>query len=178
MKSYISDSSEALAAAKELGLALVTGECPTVGLAGGYTQGGGHSALSTSFGLAADNTLQFEVITADGQFVIASRTVNEDLYWALSGGGGGNYGVVYSLTVQAHPDAYIGGAIIDISSTGISNDTYYTAVEAFLSELSAIIDAGSMVLAVTASSVSLCPRSTTYRSLTVSVLSNRTSHGI
>lgn len=170
--------SEVLAAAKEQGLAVVTGECPTVGLAGGYTQGGGHSALSTSFGLAADNTLQFEVITADGQFVTASRSENIDLYWALSGGGGGNYGVVHSLTVQAHPDAYISGAIIVISSTGISNDTYYTAIEAFSSELSAIIDAGSMVLAFTTAGVSLCPKCTTAMSLTMSVLSNRTSHGI
>ncbi|KNG88209.1 FAD binding domain protein [Aspergillus nomiae NRRL 13137] len=83
-----------LNAAHAKGLAVVTGECPTVGLAGGYIQGGGHSALSTKFGLGADNTLAFEVVTADGQLVTASRTQNSDLYWALSGGGAGNYGVV------------------------------------------------------------------------------------
>ena len=43
------------------GLTVVSGECATVGLAGGFTQGGGHSALSTSFGLGADQTLSFEV---------------------------------------------------------------------------------------------------------------------
>lgn len=74
---------EALTAAAELGRVVVTGECPTVGLVGGYTQGGGHSALSTSFGLAADQTLSFEVVTANGTFVTASKTENSDLYWAL-----------------------------------------------------------------------------------------------
>ena len=77
------------------GLVVVTGECPTVGLAGGYTQGGGHSALSTQFGLGADQTLEFEVVTAAGKVVTASRSENSDLFWALSGGGAGNYGVVF-----------------------------------------------------------------------------------
>ena len=54
-----------------------------VGVPGGYTQGGGHSALSTSFGLAADQTLEWEVVTAGGKLVTASRTQNADLYWAL-----------------------------------------------------------------------------------------------
>jgi len=76
---------EILEAASAQGLVVVGGECPTVGIAGGYTQGGGHSALSTEFGLAADQTLQFEVVTASGDLVTASRTENSDLYWALSG---------------------------------------------------------------------------------------------
>ena len=74
---------EAMAAAAAQGLVSVGGECPTVGVAGGYTQGGGHSALSTSFGLGADQTLEWEVVTASGKLVTASRTENEDLYWAL-----------------------------------------------------------------------------------------------
>ncbi|KAK5016274.1 hypothetical protein LTR16_001824 [Cryomyces antarcticus] len=44
--------------AGSLGLAIVGGECPTIGLAGGYTQGGGRSALSSKYGLAADQTLE------------------------------------------------------------------------------------------------------------------------
>lgn len=74
---------EAIEAAQAQGLVAVGGECPTVGLAGGYTQGGGHSALSTSFGLGADQTLEWEVVTASGEVVTASRTQNVDLYWAL-----------------------------------------------------------------------------------------------
>lgn len=74
---------EMLRAATALGRVAVGGECPTVGVAGGYTQGGGHSALSTNFGLAADQTLSFEVVTARGELVTASKTENTDLYWAL-----------------------------------------------------------------------------------------------
>lgn len=74
---------EMLRAATALGRVAVGGECPTVGVAGGYTQGGGHSALSTNFGLAADQTLSFGVVTAGGELVTASQTENPDLYWAL-----------------------------------------------------------------------------------------------
>jgi hypothetical protein len=81
---------------------VVGGECPTVGIAGGYTQGGGHSALSTEFGLAADQTLSFEIVTAAGELVTASRSENSDLYWALSGGGAGNYGIVVSMVCIFH----------------------------------------------------------------------------
>lgn len=76
---------EAVAAAQKVGLTVTGGECPTVGLAGGYTQGGGHSALASKYGLAADQTLEWEVVTGTGEFVKASITENEDLYWALSG---------------------------------------------------------------------------------------------
>jgi hypothetical protein len=78
-------SFEVVGAAQKVGLTVTAGECPTVGFAGGYTQGGGHSALSSRYGLAADQTLEWEVITGNGEFVKASPTENEDLYWALSG---------------------------------------------------------------------------------------------
>lgn len=80
---------------------MVGGDCATVGAAGGYTQGGGHSVLSSRFGLGADQALEWEVIDGNGQLLTASRTQNSDLYWALSGGGGGTYAVVYSLTAKA-----------------------------------------------------------------------------
>lgn len=60
----------------------------TVGFAGGYIQGGGHSVLSSLYGMAADQALEFEVITTDGRLVRASPSENADLYWALSGGVG------------------------------------------------------------------------------------------
>ena len=66
-------------------------------MVGGYVQGGGHGPLAASYGLAADNTLEFEVVTVDGRHLIASPIQNSDLYWALSGGGAGNYAVVLSL---------------------------------------------------------------------------------
>lgn len=74
---------ELLEAASALGRVAITGECPTVGIAGGHTQNGGHSALSTNFGLGADQTLSFEVVTSSGELVTASKSENTDLYWAL-----------------------------------------------------------------------------------------------
>ncbi|KAF6824085.1 FAD binding domain-containing protein [Colletotrichum musicola] len=137
---------EAIAAAKEAGLAIVTGECPTVGLAGGYIQGGGHSALSTIYGLAADNTLSFDVVTPTGELLTASRSENQDLYWALSGGGGGNYGVVTSITVRAHPDAPVAGAKFAV--TVPENDTalLYSVIDAFHAALPDIVDSGVMII--------------------------------
>ncbi|KAJ5174331.1 uncharacterized protein N7482_000208 [Penicillium canariense] len=142
-----------LEAATAKGLVVVTGECPTVGLAGGYTQGGGHSALSTAFGLGADQTLEFEVVTAAGEVVTASRSQNSDLYWALSGGGAGNYGVVVSMTVKAYPDAIISGAALEFTAAGITTDTFYEAVAQFHKLLPAMTDQGTTVIYQMTSSV-------------------------
>ncbi|KAK1760971.1 hypothetical protein QBC47DRAFT_18975 [Echria macrotheca] len=137
---------EILEAARDRGQVVVTGECSTVGLAGGYTQGGGHSALSTTFGLSADNTLEFEVVTADGRLVTASRSKNADLYWALSGGGGGNYGVVVSLTVKTFPDQKVGGASLSFFAATTPTEVFFQAIDAFHAALPAMISAGSMVV--------------------------------
>lgn len=87
---------EAYREADKVGLAVLGGECPTVGLAGGYTQGGGHSSLASKYGLSADQALEWEVVDGTGKLLRASRAENSDLFWALSGGGGGTYGVVWS----------------------------------------------------------------------------------
>ena len=58
----------------------------------------------------------------------ASRTQNADLYWALSGGGGGTYGIVYSLTVKAHKDMPIAGVVLSFNASGIGADSFYNAV--------------------------------------------------
>jgi FAD/FMN-containing dehydrogenase len=61
----------------------------SVGVFGGFFQGGGHSTYTSYWGLAADQILSIEVVTADGRFVTANTTSNPDLFWALRGGGGG-----------------------------------------------------------------------------------------
>ncbi|KAL2862488.1 putative isoamyl alcohol oxidase [Aspergillus lucknowensis] len=137
---------QVLEATHARGHVLVGGECPTVGLAGGYTQGGGHSALSTNFGLGADQTLAFEVVTAAGKVVTASRTSNTDLYWALSGGGAGNYGVVLSATVKAYPNAVVSGASVAFSTRNLTSDVFVEAVTRFHELLPAMIDAGTTVI--------------------------------
>ncbi|KAJ4353059.1 Zinc finger E-box-binding homeobox 1 [Ascochyta clinopodiicola] len=137
---------EIMAAARDKGLVVVGGECPTVGIAGGYTQGGGHSAISTSFGLAADNVLSWEVVTANGKLVNASKSQNADLFWALNGRGGSTYGVVISMTVKAHKEAVFGGASLSFFTTDNAQDVFYDAIQAFHEELPAMVDAGTMVV--------------------------------
>ncbi|KAF5006939.1 hypothetical protein FDECE_6715 [Fusarium decemcellulare] len=137
--------SDAVEIANSYGLTAVSGECPTVGLAG-FTLGGGHSALSTSFGLGADQTLEFEVVTAAGNIVKASAFENSDLYWALSGGGAGNFAVVTSITVRVHKTGTIGGATLTMSVTGTTKATFDNAVAKFHELLPAMIDLGPTVV--------------------------------
>ncbi|CAG8957990.1 hypothetical protein HYFRA_00000333 [Hymenoscyphus fraxineus] len=139
---------EAIEASAKVNQILVSGECSSVGVAGeipGYTAGGGHSALSTNFGLAADQTLSFEVVTAAGDLVTASRTENSDLYWAMSGGGVG-YGIVVSLTVKTYPDAPVGGGTLQFASSYTTPDKFYEAVSTFHELLPAMVDNGTMIV--------------------------------
>jgi FAD/FMN-containing dehydrogenase len=83
------------------GLATTGGIIASTGI-GGLTLGGGIGYLARAFGLSCDNLLSADVVTADGRFLVASAHENDDLFWALRGGGG-NYGVVTSLEYQLHP---------------------------------------------------------------------------
>lgn len=124
---------ELYAAAADRGLRVVGGYCPSVGIAGGYITGGGHGPLGALYGLGADNTLEFEVITSDGRHLTASRTEHADLYWALSGGGSGVFAVVLSATVKAHVDGPVAGFTFNFSNT---NDTaFFSAIESWQTQL-------------------------------------------
>jgi FAD/FMN-containing dehydrogenase len=88
----------------QYGLILPAGSCPTVGISG-LTLGGGVGVLSRKYGLTCDNLLSAQIITADGNMLTCEANNNADLFWALRGGGGGNFGIVTSFVLQLHPVA-------------------------------------------------------------------------
>jgi FAD binding domain/Berberine and berberine like len=90
-----------ITAAAPHGLAAVTGTVGAVGMVG-MTLGGGYGPLTSRYGLALDNLLEAKVVLADGQVVVANGFENAELFWALRGGGG-NFGVVLSISVRLHP---------------------------------------------------------------------------
>jgi FAD/FMN-containing dehydrogenase len=86
------------------------GGCTTVGVAG-LVQSGGFGSFSKAFGTAAGSLLEAEVVTADGKVRICNACANEELFWALKGGGGGNFAVVTRLTLKVHPLPETFGAV-------------------------------------------------------------------
>ncbi|GKT82132.1 FAD-dependent isoamyl alcohol oxidase [Colletotrichum tofieldiae] len=121
------------------GFRILGGTCPTVGLAGGYTSGGGHSLLNGLYGMAADAVLEWEVVTAQGEHLTATPHTNADLYWALSGGGAGTFAVVLTMTTKIFPDGPIGSGSLTFNAT---ESNYWGGIEDIWSYLPQFVDAG------------------------------------
>lgn len=116
----------------------------SVGYAGGYIAGGGHTPLSGLYGMAADHVMALEVVTADGRFITASPESNTDLYWALRGGGGSTFGVITSLIIRVHPKLPVVTStfVINTSAT-VTADAFWQAMHAYFSLFIPFTDAGT-----------------------------------
>lgn len=85
------------------GITVIGGSSETVGASGGWISGGGHSSLSNTLGLGADRALQFKIVTPDGKYLTASACENQDLFFAIRGGGGSTFGVIMESVQAAAP---------------------------------------------------------------------------
>ncbi|KAG2021372.1 FAD binding domain-containing protein [Coprinopsis cinerea AmutBmut pab1-1] len=123
---------EAYKAAHEAGRTLVGGITAggSVGAAGGWVMGGGHSALSPTYGLGVDNVLQFTLLTSSGAHLTANTYSNPDLFWALRGGGGGTFGILTSVTYRTHPSAPL--AVVELKMNLTSPEVAQEMVEAYV----------------------------------------------
>jgi FAD/FMN-containing dehydrogenase len=79
------------------GVCIPSGTCPTIGIAG-ITQGGGIGVVDRAYGLTCDHLVSAQVVLADSSIVTCDAATHADLFWALRGGGGGNFGIVTSMT--------------------------------------------------------------------------------
>ncbi|KAI0777346.1 FAD-binding domain-containing protein [Trametes elegans] len=96
---------------------VIAGYHQTVGFSGGYFLGGGHSILSPAYGLAVDRVVQVKVVTPDGVYRTANECQNQDLFFALRGGGGSAFGVVVESTHRTEPTVTLQAAIIKFTPT-------------------------------------------------------------
>lgn len=109
----------------------------------GWATGGGHGFATGKYGQGADNILEAEIVTPAGKVLIANQCQNQDLYWAISGGGGGTFGVITKLTVMAYPapKVVIGGFDIRAKNQ-TSEDQFYKVIADAHALFPAIQDAG------------------------------------
>jgi hypothetical protein len=130
-------------------LTTISGGAGTVGI-GGYLTGGGHGALSSTYGLAADQVLEMEIVNPGGDILTINECQNTDLFWAMRGasihsplnrdllttrkGGGSTFGVITSATFKAFPSSQFITASAFMGSL-LGSESYWDAVAYVLSRL-------------------------------------------
>ena len=105
---YMLECSERLA---EVGVTTPLATGPTVGL-GGLVLGGGFGMTSRKFGLACDNLVEVEIVSASGEVMRASAASHPDLFWACRGGGGGNFGIATQFRLRVHPVSQVAAFVL------------------------------------------------------------------
>ncbi|CAM2726255.1 unnamed protein product [Rotaria socialis] len=121
-------------------LIAIGGASITVGAIGGFLQGGGHGPLTRWKGMAADQVLEFDVVTADGQRRTVNACENKDLFWALRGGGGGSFAVVLSAVLRTFPSPSIVSALYTVSA--LNKDRYARFIHDFIRFIPILADVG------------------------------------
>ncbi|PYH90944.1 FAD binding domain protein [Aspergillus ellipticus CBS 707.79] len=137
---------EAMDAVHKEGLVPVVSNGQTLGYAGGFSQSGGSGQLASTYGLAADNVLEWELVTASGTYVMASPSTYSDLYWALSGGGGGTYGVVLSMTSKLHVENHTVSANLTFTTDNVSKNTFWDVASTFIKSSVSLTDMGGVAV--------------------------------
>ncbi|KAI0006746.1 hypothetical protein F4779DRAFT_629628 [Xylariaceae sp. FL0662B] len=127
----------------------VAAGCSTVGGNGGWMSSGGHSSITSSFGLGADQVLSLGVVTADGRFVTADPFTNQDLFFALRGGGGATYGIITSAIMKAYPPVNMTTSSLSLAVSPVPGsgsvadvDTFWQGVGLYYRFSAEILDAG------------------------------------
>ncbi|KAJ5832243.1 hypothetical protein N7474_000554 [Penicillium riverlandense] len=133
---------ELYGAVSEQNRTVIAGAAGTIGAAGGYIQGGGHSPFGAWKGLGSDNALEFQVVLASGRLVYANAYQNSDLFWALRGGGGGTFGVVVSATLRTHPEVPVVVSNINITTSLDPSSHFWDGFAELHRALPALNDAG------------------------------------
>ena len=97
---------------------IVSGWASTVGVIG-WSIGGGHGPFAPGKGVGVDNILEATLVSAEGELLTVNATSNSDLFWAIRGGGGSNWGIFLSVTYRMHkiPE----GGITQVTTTWSGN---------------------------------------------------------
>ncbi|KAL5334207.1 hypothetical protein BJX70DRAFT_405580 [Aspergillus crustosus] len=137
---------------------IVGGADATVGL-GGLIQNGGHGLMSSTHGLASDNLYQVTVITTDGRRLVANDEQNQDLFWAVRGAGGGQFGVVTDFVLGTHPvpgNVVNGGLSFYATQRSNASDAAWDALAETASLIPDLMDSGitGTIMAVAGDSAS------------------------
>ncbi|KAJ4344564.1 uncharacterized protein N0V89_012308 [Didymosphaeria variabile] len=124
------------------GVVTIGGYTATVGVAGGYVLGGGTGPFGALFGLAVDNVIQFDVVTADGEQKIANACSNPELFWALRGGGGA-FAVVTRAYFRAYPAFTAVNTFFGLIVCS-DKDNYAKALETLVDQQGPLREAGQL----------------------------------